>query len=125
MNLELDHLKTPLKLAVWNYFGEIQYLRCAKRASINYQEYEVGMFVLHEYVETVPQFSKILRILFHDSKAFLLCERFDSVFEEFFCAFHLRSTSEIHILTVPQLSDFSPLYGYLKNGRIYVIPKKL
>lgn len=96
----------------------------ATKATVNFQHYQVGMFLVHGHCSGVPEFCKIVRLLFDDSNAYFICQHYIASFEEHFARFRLASTDIYHILDWKLLADFSPLHGYIVNGRLYVIPKR-
>lgn len=94
------------------------------QATINYQIYRVGMFLVHGNCAGVPEFCKILRILYHAKNAYFLCQHYSAIFEDNFGRYRLNSHNIIHIIDWRQLDDFSPLHGYIVNGFLYVVPKR-
>lgn len=96
----------------------------ATKATLYNQIYKVGMFVAHGHCSGVPEYCKIVRLLFHFSSAYFLCQHYRASFDEHFARFELTSTNMYHIIDLKLLSDFSPLHGYIVNGRLYIVPKR-
>lgn len=119
-NIYADNIRS----VVDRFFPASASLMEATKATLNYQLYEVGMFVVHGHCSGVPEICKIVRLLFHFSKAFFLCQHYTASVDEHFARLQLTSTDMCHIIECSMLSDFSPLHGYIVDGRLFVVPKR-
>lgn len=122
--LDRNVYAVSIRDAIDRNFSTSTHLMEATTAKVNYQYYQQGMFLVHGYCSGVPEFCRIIRLLFHGINAYFLCQHYEATFEEHFARFELTSTNVYHVLHCKLLSDFSPLHSYIIHGRLYVVPKR-
>lgn len=59
-----------IRRAIDQFFSPVTVLMEATKVTINYQQYQTNMFLFHGHGSGIPEFCKIIRLLFYDSTAF-------------------------------------------------------
>ena len=87
-------------------------------------EYICGCFLIHGGSDPVPEYCKISQIFLSANEVQFLCCHYLSHFNDTLRCFELTRTDTFHLLTPSTMQDFLPHHGYLRSGKLYIIPKR-
>jgi len=88
-----------------------------QHATLNGTEYARGLYVIDGFCCGLPQFCKIECVVGCGEDLLLLCVHQSCHYTEHFRSYIVEDTSEYHLHSVNEITDYYPLPGYVINSR--------
>lgn len=124
-NVSLDIFATSLKQVIKKKCGHHDSICVATTAYMHGTRYTEGMFVSFGNTSGLPDFCKIVHLLFVSNKIIFILESFSAWFLEHLRCYEVckKEPGELVVAEPNELNHFIPLSSYTVQGRLVVCPK--